>query len=409
MNHAIIVAAGSGTRLNRGKNKAFVELLGKPVVVYTLTFFQQSPQIRSIILVAKKENISEAQACIQQYQLTKVTHIIEGGKERQDSVFAGLKALQGFAQPDDYVVIHNSSNIFITNQELETCLTAAQQTGAAVVGWKVKDTLKKSNPKTSSPETNLIEQTLPRENLWHVQTPQIIRYAIALQAFETAQREGFYGTDDVQLVERLGYPVKLVECSSENFKITTPADLRLAETLLRAQQNCQQNCHDHYDHIQSSYRVGFGQDSHRFAEKEKPLVLAGVLVQNHNGLEANSDGDVVLHALFNALSQSIGGKSIGYYCDAFCEQGITDSKEYMNLVINLLYEKGYKINNLGIMIECKTPKIDPLVDAMKHSLGALLHIEEHAIGITATSGEGLTDFGRGLGIQCFVSVSVVKP
>lgn len=392
MNHAIIVAAGSGTRLSTGKNKAFVELLGKPLLVYTLETFQKCNVIDTITIVTKEENKAEAENLVETYALSKVKQIINGGKERQDSVYCGLQAIAQYSQPEDYVVIHNSSNIFVRELEIENCITGAHETDAAVVGWRVKDTLKKSSENNG---TEYTENTISREGLWQVQTPQVVRYDLALQAFEQAQKEPFYGTDDVQLVERMGTKVKLVECSTENFKITTPKDLELAEKLLLSK-------------VSKEFRTGFGHDSHRFTEQGKPLVLGGIIIQNHKGLEANSDGDVVLHAVFNALSQSIGGTSLGYYCDELCKQGITDSKEYIKLVMKMLIEKGYNLNNVGISLECATPKIAPYVDEMKKSLSALLNLDEDRIGITATSGEGLTDFGKGLGIQCFAVVSVVN-
>lgn len=392
MNHAIIVAAGSGTRLNASQSKAFVPLLGKPLLAYVLDLFQKSTLIDDIILVIKDTDRAQAQECVARYRYTKALRIVDGGPERQDSVYAGLKALT--AQPHDLVIIHNASNLFLKEHELLEGIIAAQECGASVLGWKVKDTLKKE-------VTGYSETTVSRDNLWQVQTPQIIRYSLAMQSFMNAYQDHFYGTDDVQLVERLGHQVKLVECSPENFKITTPHDLKFAETILRLSMNPSQ-----ISPLQM--HVGFGTDSHRFSDAEKPLILAGIHLANHRGLAANSDGDVILHALFNALSQSIGERSIGYYCDKLYKEGITDSKQYITTVLTMLAEKGYTINNVGIMLECKTPQIDPFVALMKQSLSSLLFIEEHAIGITATSGEGLTDFGRGLGIQCSVVVSVVK-
>lgn len=158
------------------------------------------------------------------------------------------------------------------------------------------------------------------------------------------------------------------------------------------------------------FRVGFGQDSHEFVKDgdKKPLKLGGVLISNERGLKGNSDGDVVLHALFNALSQAIGERSIGIYADPKFERGITDSKEYLKTILSMVKEKGYIINNVGIMIEAKKPKIEEHVCKMKKSLSKLLKLEESQIGITATSGENLTAFGRGEGIQTFVIVSLVK-
>ena len=137
-------------------------------------------------------------------------------------------------------------------------------------------------------------------------------------------------------------------------------------------------------------------------------MLAGVLIENEKGVEANSDGDVILHALFNALSQSVGGKSISYYVDPMVEKGIKDSKEYLKKALSLVEEAEYKINNIGIMIEGKKPKINEIEDKLIGSLAQLCNVDKEKIGITATSGEELGAWGKGLGIQCFAVVTVVK-
>lgn len=159
------------------------------------------------------------------------------------------------------------------------------------------------------------------------------------------------------------------------------------------------------------FRAGLGQDSHRFVEKgnPKPLTLGGVVIPKERGLKANSDGDVVLHAIFNSLSQAVGERSLGIYADTLClEQGITDSKEFVKIILKIIREKGYKINNIGVMIEAKKPRIEEHSKAMKKSIARILEVDEDQIGITATTGDGLTDFGRGEGIQVLVISSLIK-
>ena len=159
------------------------------------------------------------------------------------------------------------------------------------------------------------------------------------------------------------------------------------------------------------FYVGFGQDSHAFVDvgDDKPLVLGGVTFPGELGLKGNSDADVILHALFNALTQAVGGRSIGHYADKLClEDGITDSREYLKIPLAMIAEKGCAINNVGISIEGRRPRIEPRVDAIKRSLTQILHIAEARIGINATSGEGLTAFGRGEGLQAFAIVSLVS-
>ena len=161
--------------------------------------------------------------------------------------------------------------------------------------------------------------------------------------------------------------------------------------------------------INAGFRIGFGQDSHRFsADKDKKLVLGGFIIPNDAGLEANSDGDVVLHALFNAISSAIGERSLGYYADEMCKKGINDSKEYLKVILNKLSSKNSKINNVSIMIEASKPRLDGHTEKIKDSLSKILKLSKDDIGITYTSGEGLTSFGQGKGMQCSAVVSLAN-
>ena len=157
-------------------------------------------------------------------------------------------------------------------------------------------------------------------------------------------------------------------------------------------------------------RVGFGSDSHLFDESgSKPLVLGGVKLEGERGLKANSDGDVILHALFNALSQACGGESIGHYANPLFKKGITDSREYVKIALKMVTDIGYRINNVGIMIEAKKPYIPlSLNTKIKGSIARLADIGEKNVGITYTSGEGLTSFGRGKGMLAQAVVSLIK-
>jgi len=155
-------------------------------------------------------------------------------------------------------------------------------------------------------------------------------------------------------------------------------------------------------------RVGFGADSHRFERSfSKSLMLGGVQISDTGGLEAKSDGDVVLHAFFNALSQAIGGESLGYYADPLHRQGIADSREYLKVALDLVRHAGCRVHNVGIMIEAAKPHVsNGKIAEMKASIARLASVNMKDVGITFTSGEGLTSFGRGEGIQAQVIVSL---
>lgn len=377
MNHAIIVAAGKGKRMNLKTNKILLSLVNKPIISYSLEQFEKSPLVDDITIVANKDEIAQLKIITKNFK--KIKKIVIGGEKRQDSVYNGLKSIK--AKDDDIIIIHNGANPFIDQKIISNVIENANKHGAAVAVHRAKDTIKEVD------EKGFVTKTLDREKLRHMQTPQAIRYDLAIKAFEKAKKDKHYATDDIALVERIGEKAKIVECDERNFKITTKDDFDLAESML-------------------SGNVGLGQDSHRFADEDKPLKLGGIEIPNESGLEANSDGDVVLHSLFNALSQSIGERSIGYYCDAMPKKGITDSKEYLKIVLDSIREKGYKINNIGIMIEAKSPLIEPYVDEMRKSIANMCGIEPIQVGITATSGEELTEFGKGKGIQVFSIVSL---
>jgi 2-C-methyl-D-erythritol 2,4-cyclodiphosphate synthase len=151
-------------------------------------------------------------------------------------------------------------------------------------------------------------------------------------------------------------------------------------------------------------RVGLGQDSHAFEpdSSAKPLILGGVVFPGTPGLKANSDGDVVLHAIFNALSAAIGKRSLGIYADPICARGIKDSAAYLAVALDMVREAGYTVGNVSVSIEARRPRIEPRAAEMQQRIAALLGVSADRVGLTATSGEGLTAFGRGEGIQALV-------
>jgi len=154
-------------------------------------------------------------------------------------------------------------------------------------------------------------------------------------------------------------------------------------------------------------KTGIGQDSHRFEnETGKPLILAGIKFEHPFGLEGNSDADVIFHSITNSISSITGKNILGNVADQLVKNDQKDSSEYLNLALNDLNE--WKINHIAIAIECQTPKISPHIKAMKENIAKLCKINTSEIGITATTGEGLTAFGRGEGIQAITIITVSK-
>src|SRR3989344_3750339 len=299
MNYAIIVAGRKGKRMHGRINNLFLLLNKEPIILHTLKAFQNCKNINRIILVINPDYRNKFESIIKNNNFKKVIKIADGGIERQDSVYNGIKAIKN-ADDNDIILIHNAVNPFVDEATINNCINATKKYGAAVVGFPTKDTIKVV-------EDGFVKQTIDRKIIWQVQTPQAMKFFLAKKAFERAYADKFYGTDDVSLVERLGGSVKIVYCPRENIKITDPYDLAYANKLTNAS------------------RIGIGQDSHKFSDnKNKKLVLGGIKIEKETGLEANSDGDVILHALFNALSTAIGMKSIGFYADGMCKKGITD-------------------------------------------------------------------------------------
>lgn len=385
MNIALITAAGIGKRMESEVNKIFMLLDEEPIIARTIRVFQNCSAIDKIILIAREKDKGELTKIKEKYNFSKVEKIVLGGEKRQNSVYNGLISLDD-AKADDIVVIHNGVNPFVDEKTIIDSIEAAKKYEAAVVGFKARDTIKEVD------EKGFAVKTLDRKKLWQVQTPQTVRYGTAIRAFRKAFSEEFIGTDDTMLVERLGKKVKMIECPYENIKITLPNDLEFANKLLK------------------NSRIGFGMDSHRFVgeDEEKKLMLGGIEIEDGKGFEANSDGDIILHALFNAISQGLGERSLGHYADDMCEKGIKDSREYLKVILKIMGERGYKIGNIGIMLEGEKPNISDYEEKIKESIALLAGIEKQNIGITATSGEALTAFGRGLGMQCFCVVSLNK-
>lgn len=156
-------------------------------------------------------------------------------------------------------------------------------------------------------------------------------------------------------------------------------------------------------------RIGIGQDSHRFAKSKKVLILGGVKVAEKGGLAGNSDSDVILHSLCNALSSAIGGDSLSTWFDEMVEKGIRDSQKAVEYIFRKVKAERYKVENVSISVEAKKPYIDlATVNKMKGIVANLLEINKKQVGITFTSGEGLTPFGRGLGVQSICLVLLIK-
>ena len=223
---AIVPAAGQGKRMHSKIQKQFLEIGGKPVLYYSLHCFQESPLIRDIILVTGEEMISYCeQEIVKKYGFSKVRKVTAGGKERYDSVYAGLLC----CQDTDYVYIHDGARPFITEEMVQRGYEAVKRNNACVMGMPSKDTVKLAD------SSGYVKETPDRKIVWNIQTPQIFSYDLIRGAYESIRKKDMTGvTDDAMVVEQeTGTKILLVEGSYQNIKITTPEDLAIAEAFLR--------------------------------------------------------------------------------------------------------------------------------------------------------------------------------
>lgn len=226
MNGVVIVAAGTGSRMNMGINKQFIKLEGKEIIYYTIEKFYRNENIEDIVVVVKEEEAEFFRKEILDKYNFKNIKIAYGGKERQDSVYNGLKSLD---KNCNIVLIHDGARPFVSDKIINKSIEEAKENKAVVVGVPVKDTIKVID------NDNNIVDTPNRSLLWAVQTPQTFDYNLLIKSYEDAFKDNFYGTDDAMLVERIGYKVKMVEGSYNNIKITTQEDLNLGNQILKLQ------------------------------------------------------------------------------------------------------------------------------------------------------------------------------
>ncbi len=366
----ILVAAGQGTRF--GQAKWSVDLLGKSLLEWNLELFSRLDFVDEIIVVAPEKNVDE----IKELVSTENVQIIPGGAHRSESVLRGLKEAS-----TEIAIIHNVANPLADEQDFKVLHQWIQkENGAGFVGQPVVDTLRRVGEQNTS--------TIDRTDLWRVQTPQVFRRETLVQLME--EQSDLQMTDEVQLYEAEAMPVAAFETLELNHKITYTADLSWAEALLTKET-----------------LVGLGEDSHAF-DTTGTMKLAGVAVEGIPKLKGNSDGDVILHALYNAFSSSLGGRSLGPTADPMAEQGILDSAEYLQVVLEECKKNTFRPYQVSISLECARPKIEPLVDELKEQLSQLLNIPHKRIGITATTGEDLSSFGKGEGIRCHAVVSLIR-
>lgn len=358
----IIGAAGSGKRMGAPVPKQFLKINGKTILEETVQKFKDSSIVDDITVVTSAEYVS---LCEKLFCGGGVS-VVAGGKERQDSIGNALDSLKERGVSDyDIVLVHDGVRPYCSQELIQRVAKDAAEKGAVIAAVPPKDTIR-----------HISEGTLDRSKLYNVQTPQGFTASILQEAYGKAKEDGFYGTDDAGLVERIGISVSITEGESTNIKITTPEDLKMEN------------------------RIGTGFDVHRLTEGRK-LILGGVDIPFEKGLDGHSDADVLVHALMDALLGACAMGDIGKLFpdtdDSF--KGISSLK-LLKKVREVLTERGFTLVNCDMTLICQRPKLAPYIDQMRQNIADVLETDVNRVSIKATTTEKLGFAGRGEGICC---------
>ena len=385
MNAAVIVAAGRGARMGLERNKVLYPLCGEPIIVRTVRAFAQSGLFDGgIVVVTGACDLEEMQRMLEDAGLP-VRALVEGGADRQESVYRGVQACDPAA---DIIAIHDGARPLVTREVILRTLESAKEHGSGVASVPLKDTIKRVD------DQGCVVDTPRRDMLRAVQTPQTFDAALIRRAHERFQAGGANGqraTDDAMLAEWMGHTVHLTEGDVENIKLTTPEDMLLAGQVLLRRGEAKKE--------ETTMRIGHGYDVHRLVEGRK-LILCGVEIPHTVGLLGHSDADVAVHALMDALLGAAALGDIGrHFPDTDPQYKGADSLVLLDHVMALLREKGYAVGNVDVTIIAQKPKLKDYIEAMRENLAAHLGIDPDCVNVKATTTEKLGFEGECLGIS----------
>ncbi|MDY3983897.1 MAG: 2-C-methyl-D-erythritol 4-phosphate cytidylyltransferase [Veillonellaceae bacterium] len=435
MTVCIVLAAGCGRRMGLEWNKVFAPIGDKTIIQWTLLQVAQARSVDSLIIAVAPGEEAFMRQQVEALGLTKAIQYVVGGKTRQESVAHAMVLVD---PKTSIVLVHDGARPLASADVFDRVAQAAQQYGAAVVGVPVVDTIKRV---TSDGQ---VQETLVRDELYAVQTPQAFQYDVFKRAQAYAEETYYLGTDDVSLVEHMHEPVHIVEGSYTNRKVTTPADWEWVRMKLlngaepsvnlvkevnsstqqeglagrQEQENVvnyqSDDCQRHGDSSKEEQktfcipRVGFGYDVHKLV-KGRPCILCGQTFACELGPEGHSDADVPVHALMDALLGAAGLRDIGYYFppedDAFLN---VSSLDLLGKVKTLLHKEGYTPYNIDVMIIAEIPKVKPYIEIMKENVAAVLDLPLTRVSIKATTNEGLDALGHKEGIAAQAVATIIE-
>ena len=362
--YAIIGAAGAGRRMGAPLPKQFLKIGGRTILETAVSRFMTSPIVDAVYVTVPEENIDDCRKLFARQLSEGGLFLIKGGPARQNSIENALAAIEALAPAeDDLVLVHDGVRPYASEALIESIARVAAECGAAVPCVPPRDTIRHQE-----------DGTLNRSQLYCVQTPQGFIWKVIREAYRQADADGYLGTDDAGLAERIGHRPALVEGEAANIKITLPEDLPMEQ------------------------RIGTGYDVHRLKEDRK-LILGGVEIPYEKGLEGHSDADVLIHALMDAM---LGAAALGDIGKMFPDsdeayRGIS-SLLLLEDVKERLAEEGYSLGNADVTVVCQRPKLAPYIGAMREKLSEILQVEVERISIKATTTEHLGFCGRGEGI-----------
>ena len=380
----VLLAAGRSARMGGG-DKLLAPLAGRPVLAHSLAAAAACAEISHIVIVTNPANRAVAARIADAHGGGKVRALVAGGAERQHSVAAGLAALPCV----ELVAVHDGARPLVDAEDFSAGLRAAHEVGAAVAGAPLVDTVKRVDAQER------VVETPPRAQLRAVATPQVFRRELLLRAHRAAAADGASATDDAALVERLGEPVVVYPSRRRNLKITTADDLLIAERLLGEPTDI------------TALRTGIGIDSHRF-RAGRPLVLGGVRIPDHDGLDGHSDADALTHAVIDALLGAAGLGDIGrHFPPGDPRWADADSIILLRRATAMLAEVGAQPQSIDAAVIAERPRLAPHIDAMRARLAAALDLRAAQVNVKATTAEGMGALGRAEGIQAH-AVAVVR-
>ncbi len=381
---AIIVAGGRGTRAGTARPKQYLTLGQEAVVRWSLATFAKHPQIGAVQPVIHPDDrhlFAAASA-----GLTLLPAAL-GGATRQASVRAGLAALT--ARNPEIVLVHDAARPFASPALVARAIAAAEATGAAIPALPVTDTIKRAG------EDNCVAETLARDNLRLVQTPQAFDFRKLRDAHDKAERAGRGDfPDDAALAEWAGLRVSLFDGEPGNIKLTSQDDFVRAEMILGGL---------------GDIRTGQGIDVHAFGPGDH-VTLGGVRIPHDRGLTGHSDADVVLHAVVDAILGALAEGDIGSHFPPSDPQWRgASSDRFLRFAVERVAARRGKITHLDISIVCEAPRIGPHRDAIRARIAEIAGIAAERVAVKATTSEGLGFTGRGEGIAAFATATIRLP